>query len=307
MSGCLAWGMPNAPHPQSSPDRRALVLGSGGHTGIAWEVGLIAGLLAAGIDVRDADLIIGSSAGSVVASEIALGRDFDDAIVRLTSPAATATGARMGPGILARYAFAGLRPGSPARQRAWLARKAERAAVIDEDTFVAAIAQGIGDADWPDRDLWITAVRADTGAAVTFTRESGVPLARAVAASCAVPLVYPPVTVGGHAYIDGGIRTVANADMAVGADRVLVIAPIDFALRKAQRTRAQLARLGSAVRSTVVVPDEQARAAIGSNLLDPTRADDARAAGERQAATVAERVAEVWTVSELSSVRDARD
>ena len=98
----------------SSP-RRALVLGSGGHTGIAREIGIIQGLLESGVDVRDADLLIGSSAGSVVASHLALGRDIDEAIEQLDAPEVTATAATMGAKVLIRYAAAGLRPCSPAR------------------------------------------------------------------------------------------------------------------------------------------------------------------------------------------------
>lgn len=283
--------MPDAPDRQP---RRALVLGSGGHTGIAWEIGIIQGLLEEGVDVRDADLLIGSSAGSVVASRLALGGDIDEAIDLLSSPAVSATAARMGAGVLARYAAAGLRPGSPARKRAWLARRAAQAAVIDEDTFVEAVAQGIEQDEWPERDLMITAVRADTGASVAFTKDSGVPLPRAVAASCSVPLVYPPVTIHGDPYVDGGIRTVTNADMAAGADRVLVIAPLAFALRKAQRPRAQLAGLGPHVRSTCIVPDQDSLEAIGRNLLDPSRVGPARRAGVEQGRRVAERVRAIW-------------
>ncbi|KAB7741020.1 patatin-like phospholipase family protein [Nostocoides sp. F2B08] len=279
---------------ESGSTRRALVLGSGGHAGIAWEIGLILGLAEHGIDVTAADLLVGSSAGSVVASHLALGRDIHEALDRLDSPAVAATGTRMGPSVLARYLAASVRPGSRASGRAWLARRAERSAVIDEESFVAAVAQGIDDADWPDRDLMITAVRADTGQAVAFTRDSGVPLARAVAASCAVPLLYPPVTIHGDRYVDGGIRTVANADMAIGCDRVLVIAPVAFALRRSDRPRAQLASLGPRVRSTCIVPDEASLAAMGRNLLDPTCAPAAREAGTAQAAHVAGRVVEVW-------------
>ena len=279
---------------ESGSIRRGLVLGSGGHAGIAWEIGLVLGLLEHDIDVSEADLLVGSSAGSVVATHLALGRDIHEALDQLGSPAVAATGTRMGPAVLARYLAASLRPGTPASGRAWLARRAERAAVLDEEAFVSAVTQGIDDADWPDRDLRITAVRADTGQAVVFTRDSGVPLARAVAASCAVPLIYPPVTIHGDRYVDGGIRTVANADMAVGCDRVLVIAPVAFALRRAHRPRAQLASLGPEVSSTCVVPDEASLAAMGRNLLDPTSAPAAREAGTAQAAHVVDRVASVW-------------
>jgi NTE family protein len=287
--------------PSTGSPRRALVLGGGGHAGIAWEIGLVTGLLEHGIDVRDADLLIGTSAGSVVATHLALGRDVEDAVTRLASPEASTTGARMGPAVLVRYLVAGLRPGSPARQRAWLARRADRAALIDEESFVRAVALGIEDAAWPERDLMITAVRADTGEAVAFTRESGVPLARAVAASCAVPHVYPPVTIHGHRYVDGGIRTATNADMAIGCDRVVVIAPIAFALRASQRPRAQLARLGHRVSSTCVVPDEEALEAMGRNLLDPRTAEPAREAGLTQAAHVADRVRAVWQLDRATA------
>lgn len=288
-------------HQSRAPQRRALVLGGGGHAGIAWEIGVLLGLLEQGVDVRSADLLIGTSAGSVVATHLALGADLDDAVARLTSPEASTTGARMGPAVLLRYLAAGLLPGTPARGRAWLSRRAEQAAVIDEDAFVRAVGLGIEDAAWPERDLMVTAVRADTGGAVAFTKDSGVPLARAVAASCAVPLVYPPVTIHGHRYVDGGIRTATNADMAVGCDQVLVIAPIAFAIRKSQRPRAQLARLGAHVRSTCIVPDEASLEAMGRNLLDPSTADHARRAGIVQGASVAPRVADVWRLDGLAA------
>lgn len=282
------------PSPTSSP-RRALVLGAGGHTGIAWEVGIIEGLLEQGVDVRDADLLIGSSAGSVVATHLARDRDIDEAIDLLTSPAVSVTAARMGPGVLARYAAAGLRPGSPSRNRSWLASRVSRSPLIDEEDFVEAVGHGIDDDRWPDRELMITAVRADTGEGVAFTKDSGVPLTRAVAASCSVPLIYPAVTIHGDRYIDGGLRTLTNADMARGADRVLVIAPLAVALRKHQRPRAQLAGLGPHVRSTCVVPDRGSLDAIGRNLLDPSRVRPARVAGKQQGARQAEQVARIWS------------
>ena len=79
---------------------------------------------------------------------------------------------------------------------------------------------------WPDRALTITAVDAATGEFAAFDRTSGVPLVQAVAASCAVPGVYPPVTIGEARYIDGGMRSAANADLAQGYDRLVVLAPI---------------------------------------------------------------------------------
>ena len=78
---------------------------------------------------------------------------------------------------------------------------------------------------WSDRAVLIPAVDAETGELTVFTRDSGVGLVNAVTASCAVPGIWPSATVNGRRYIDGGTRSATNADLAVGADRVLGIVP----------------------------------------------------------------------------------
>ena len=140
----------------------------------------------------------------------------------------------------------------------------------------------------------MTAVDAETGEAAVFDRDGPVPLAAAVAASCAVPLVWPPITIDGRRYIDGGVRSVVNADLAAGCDRVVVLAPITGALRRSGRIAVQLAALGPGVRSVVVSPDARARRAIGWNVLDPARREASARAGRAQAAGVAAAVAAVW-------------
>ena len=147
----------------------------------------------------------------------------------------------------------------------------------------------------PDRKLIITAVDAETGEAQNFDRDSGVSLAEAVAASCAVPLVWPPITINGRRYIDGGVRSSANADLAKGCERVVVLAPIALALRRTGRIETQLASLGPKVRSIVVTPDANARNAIGRNVLDPARRVASARAGHTQAAGAAAAVAAVWS------------
>ncbi len=78
---------------------------------------------------------------------------------------------------------------------------------------------------------------------VVFNRESGISLLDAVAASCAVPLVWPAATINGKRYIDGGVRSSANADLATGCGRVVVLAPILASLRRSGRISRQLATL----------------------------------------------------------------
>jgi NTE family protein len=127
-------------------------------------------------------------------------------------------------------------------------------------------------------------------------------LVDAVAASCAVPLVWPPVSIEGRRYIDGGIRSAANADLASGCERVVVLAPITAAIRRRTRIAQQLAALGADVRSVVITPDKQARKAIGSNLLDPARRAAAARAGHDQAGSVADAVQAVWSLAQRPAV-----
>jgi NTE family protein len=147
--------------------------------------------------------------------------------------------------------------------------------------------------EWPDRALTVTAVDAATGEFRTFDRDSGVPLVPAVAASCAVPGVYPPVTIDGRRYVDGGMRSAANADLAAGYERVVVLAPITRGVGPMASVDAQVS--GMVARVAVVSPDEAGRRAIGRNVLDPAARRPSAEAGRAQAASVAERVAAAWT------------
>jgi NTE family protein len=166
---------------------------------------------------------------------------------------------------------------------------------VPESERRAVIEQRLPNRSWPERRLIITAVDAETGELRAFDRDSGVPLPDAVAASCAVPLVWPPITINGRRYIDGGVRSIANADLASGCDRVVVLAPVTLALRRSGRIDRQLALLGPQLRSVVVSPDAQARKAIGSNVLDPAHRAASARAGRVQAAGVADAVAAVWS------------
>jgi NTE family protein len=137
--------------------------------------------------------------------------------------------------------------------------------------------------------MLLPAVDAVTGELMVFTRDSGVELVDAVAASCAVPGVWPPVTIGGRRYIDGGVRSGTNADLAAGADRVLIITPTlpDAPLLPWGSLEEELALLKPAA-TAVVSADQASIDAFGANPLAPdTRAPSAatgRAIGRAQAA-----------------------
>jgi NTE family protein len=275
---------------------RALVLGGGGVTGIAWETGLLAGLAEAGIDLTSADLVVGTSAGSVVGAQIlAAGVTLEDLYAAQLAAPAGELAARMGANAMLRFITAALWPGDEQKARARLGRAALRAPTVPEAERRAVIEGRLPNAEWPERRLLITSVDAETGELRVFDHSSGVPLAEAVAASCAVPIVWPPITIGGRRYIDGGVRSATNADLAAGCDRVVVIAPTTYALRRSSRIASQLASLGASIRSVVVSPDAQARKAIGGNVLDPARRVASARAGHTQSASVAESVAAVWS------------
>ena len=277
--------------------RRAVVLGGGGVTGVAWEVGLLLGLAEAGVDLGTADLLVGTSAGSVVAAQVASGVPLEEMFARQVESASGEIGASIGWTYGLRLLWPWLRAGgNPERFRTRVGALARAARTVPEEDRRAVIAARLPVHEWPARPLLITAVDATDGTFVAFDREASVPLVDAVAASCAVPLVWPPVTVGARRFIDGGIRSAANADLASGFDRIVIVAPqargggpIPGPRSQADALRAQGARV------VLVTPDADSVAAIGSNVLDPSRRAPSAHAGREQARSEATEISAVWS------------
>ncbi|MGI5238284.1 patatin-like phospholipase family protein [Dactylosporangium sp. CA-139066] len=270
---------------------RALVLGGGGMTGIAWEFGILGGLARAGVTVADADTIVGTSAGSVVGTVLAAGHDLVEAVAYQRVVAIAA-----GPAVdvtPALPAFALLADRSITRSEAMarIGKMALAAETLDEQTHVDRIAAQLPVTEWPDGDLRITAVDTADGAPAVFSRADGVPLPLAVAASCAVPCVFPPVTIDGRRFMDGGVRSGTNANLATGATAILVIAPMGALARPL--IEREIAATG-ATRSLLIEPDEAAAEAIGPNVLDPSRRGIAVDAGLRQGEAMAAAVRAIW-------------
>jgi NTE family protein len=272
--------------------RTALVLGGGGVTGIAWELGVLKAFADAGADLTTADTVVGTSAGAVVAAQVT-SRALDEVFATQLEPPDHEIGAIVRRVTMARLVPPMVLPGSIERKLVRVGRMAMRAHPPGGQQRIEVIRSRIGVTEWPDRDLKVTAVDAETGEFVAFDRTSGVDLVHAVAASCAVPLVWPAVTIDGRHYIDGGMRSAANVDLAAGADVVVVLAPIPQSFSKEMSIRSQIARTG-ARRSAVVVPDKQALADIGRNVLDPGKRADAARTGLRQGALIAEEMRRGW-------------
>ena len=275
---------------------RALVLGGGGITGIAWELGLLAGLGERGLDLSGADLVVGTSAGSSVAAQITSGEPLEALYERQLAPPAGERAARLSPLVLARFGFAFLRHRTdPRAARAAVGRFALETRTVSEDERLRVIASRLPRTEWPDRRLLITAVDARTGEERIFDRDAGASLVEAVAASCAVPGVWPPVTIGGRRYVDGGVRSSTNADLAAGAERVVVLAPISRGGGPMPAPATQLRELARrGARTVLITPDREALRAIGRNVLDPSRRAPSARAGRAQAGAVAAEVSRVW-------------
>jgi NTE family protein len=276
---------------------RALVLGGGGVTGVAWEIGLLAGLADLGVDLTGADLVVGTSAGSVVGADVTSGMSLAELYEAQLAPPDGEISARLGLKFIAKLSWAMFRSRDPVKARARIGKMALATTTVSEAERRKVIAARLPMHDWPDRKLLIAAVDAGSGEFTAFDAASGVALVDAVGASCAVPGVWPPVTIGERRYVDGGMRSPANVDLADGYERVVVVAPLSRGFGHMQSVARQVAGLGKDVQTAVVEPDDAALKAIGRNMLDPARRAPAARAGHAQAAKEAERVTAVWAAA----------
>ncbi|MFD8076391.1 patatin-like phospholipase family protein [Streptomyces sp. NPDC059718] len=267
----------------------ALVLGGGGVAGIAWITGLLAGLADAGQDVTGADVLVGTSAGATVAAQLGSGLSLEELYARQTEPElqsaeimADVDLANFGAGIAEVLQGAASVPD----MRRAVGRYALGAETVPEAERRRVIESRLPSHDWPaSRTVRIVAVDAETGQPRVFDGSCGVGLVDAVAASCAVPGVWPPVTIEGRRFVDGGVRSATNADYAGGASRVLAIAPMGVtelfpSELPLERALADLRAAGAEV--AVAEPDEASLAAIGTNPLDPATRRPAAEAGRAQ-------------------------
>jgi len=261
----------------------ALVLAGGGVTGVAWETGVLLGLREAGHDIiGNLDLVVGTSAGSTVGAQILSGTDLADLYASQTAENHNEISPQLDLDALAtifgEMAFGGT---TTDEQRVRIGELALVATTVDEATRRAVIEKRLPSHDWPTTSLILTAIDALTGEFVTWTKDSGVSIVDAVTSSCAVPSVWPCVTINGRRYYDGGLRNSANAYLAKGHADVIVIAPMTGG--PSPIVNAELDDLRAAG-STIhmIVADAEAIEAMGPNSLDPRFRRVAAEHGRRQ-------------------------
>jgi NTE family protein len=299
----------------------ALVLGGGGAAGNAWEIGVIAGLAEAGLDMTEvADLVVGTSAGATTAAQVRSGIPAAELLASVLSPPVRSVGQNRQPppSLPMATVFERMRAIGAAATSAAGLRRAMGAFGLDSDATLGAaadqrratVAARLPRHQWPDRPMIVVAVEAHTGELAAFDRDSGADLVDAVTASCALPGLVPTHGINGTRYIDGGVRSADNADLATGYANVVVLSPLGGrnqtppeqgmdgqfeGLRRAPEWGTDLASQVEALREQgshveVITPDADSRAAMGTNQMDPaTRIPAARAGfaqGKREAARV---------------------
>jgi NTE family protein len=287
-----------------------LVLAGGGAAGNAWELGLVAGLADAGVDVTGADLIIGTSAGSTVAAQITSGTRpaelYAAILAEVRAPQARGTGSDRGraatisgssylewsnsviavakdaPDMRRRMGAAALELAPPegSGQRRW------------RDIVAARLPSQ----RWPQQHVLIVAVDARTGEPVVFDRSSGVDLVDAVAASTSAMTPYP---IGENRYLNGGYRRSENADLAAGYGRVLVLSPFGGRTRMPLEWGMDLATQVAELRAggsrvETVFPDAGAGDVFDANALDPSTRGQAARGGYEQGRAIAQPLADTW-------------
>jgi NTE family protein len=287
---------------EQAPARRALVLGGGGLSGIAWETGILAGLAAGGADVTTAaDYVLGTSAGATVTAQIGSGLPVADLFDRQTVPALQS--AELAPDLgrvvelMESWEKLPLEFPDPAELRRVVGQRALAAATVPEGERRAVIAGRLPRRDWPSRKLAVVAVEAHTGDVRVFDKDSGADLVDAVTASCAIPGIWPPVTIGGSRYVDGGTRSAVNADLAAGYQRILILAPM--ADPSLDEQVAGLVAAGDGVQVQVITPDDESTAAFGLNPLDPAVRAPAARAGYAQGERAAAAVSRLWQLPDF--------
>lgn len=301
----------------------ALVLGGGGAAGQAWEIGIIAGLAEAGLDMTEAaDLVVGTSSGATAAAQVRSGIPAAELLAAVLSPPVQPAGQNRErpPSLPMATVFERMRAIGAAATSAADLRRAMGAFGLESDSTLgpaagqrrAMVAARLPRPEWPDRPMIVVAVDAHTGELAAFDRDSGVDLVDAVTASTALPGLVPTHNINGTHYINGGVRSADNADLASGYANVVVLSPFGGrsqtppergadpagqfeGLRRPPEWGTDLASQVEALRKQgsrveVITPDADSRAAMGTNQMDPATRIPAARAGFAQGKQEATRV-----------------
>lgn len=277
--------------------KRALILAGGGIAGIGWETGILRGIADEAPDTARAllssDVLVGTSAGSTVAAQISSPMSLEELFERQIGDVSSEidSGADFD-AITALFMSAVAQPGEVTEKLQRIGAVALDAPTVPESVRRKVIEGRLPSHDWPAQDLRITAIDTATGELAVFTASSGVPLVDAVAASCAVPGTWPPVTIGDKRYMDGGVSSSVHTAVADDCATAVVLVPASATAPSpfSSGTAAEIEAFGA--RTFAVFADDASLAAFGPNLLDPRCRRPSTLAGREQGRRVAAAVTE---------------
>jgi NTE family protein len=281
----------------SVTSKRGLVLAGGGLAGIAWELGILRGIEDESPDVAhallDFDVLIGTSAGSAVAAQLGGGHSLDELYERQIAGVSREIDPNVDIEDITELFLKALSDpdATTAQKLQRIGEVASSTATVPEAVRRDVIAQRLPSHDWPERDLRITAIDIGTGELVAFDRRSDVELVDAVAASCAVPGAWPPVTIGERRYMDGGVGSTMNLALADDCDVVVVLVPSGRGAPSPFGRDPALEVDGFPGRALGVFADDDALTAFGPNPLNPACREPSARAGRAQGRRVATEVA----------------
>jgi NTE family protein len=275
-----------------------LVLAGGGLAGIAWETGIVCGIADEAPDVATAllaaDVLVGTSAGSAVAAQLSSGASLEELFARQISPDSRELDSGVDIDDIAELFITAMAApdASPVQKLRHIGEIALSTNTVEESVRREVIAHRLPSPEWPQRVLRLTAIDTATGELVVFDRDSHVELVDAVAASCAVPGVWPPVTIGARRYMDGGVGSIANTAVAADCAAITVLIP-SGELAPSPFGDGAVAEVAAFPGATLAIfADDEALAAFGRNPLDPACRIPSAHAGRAQGRREAERVAQ---------------
>jgi NTE family protein len=278
--------------------KRALVLAGGGLAGIAWETGILRGIADGSPATADAllrtDVVVGTSAGSTVAAQLVSGLGLEELFQRQTTPTSTELKPGIGIDEITDLFVAAMTQAdtTTAQKLQKIGAVALSAETVTEAVRRDVIAHRLPSHDWSERDVRISAIDTATGELTSFDRTSGVSLVDAVAASCAVPGAWPPVTIGDRHYMDGGVGSTVNMVLAADCDVAVVLVPQGETSPSpfGDGAPAEIGEFPGA--AYAVFADDESLAAFGPNPLDPACREPSAVAGRRQGRRVADEIAD---------------
>ncbi|WP_330275958.1 patatin-like phospholipase family protein [Lentzea sp. NBC_00516] len=286
-----------------------MTLGGGGMLGTAWQAGLLHGIQESGVSLAAVDAVIGTSAGSIVGALLRTGVHLGPELVERLQASAASLAASQAPAggthpgrdpvAVLLNAMAAVDTTDPHMSARRLGEEALLAATIPENTYCAAFEALVG-REWPV-GFCCASTEVATGRVRALNASTGVPLFVAVAASAAIPMVFPSVRVRGMPYFDGGVIDSLNLDLATGHDAVIAVScfsltgddegqQLQIGLDAA---RAALHRIRTSVPIVELIEPDAAFATLsrgGAAAMDIGLMSEAHSAGQRWGRECAPRV-----------------